>query len=298
MKISVIFSPKKMPPLLQNSFFRCILRRNNTITSPMKVPQGNGIMDIFDDIIRCIKEEASSAGTAFVRRKDLAEFFDEQPRQAPPSRKMPAPVPVQVPIQEEPSVPRTIKCAALPDLSAMNMEQIRQCAMNCTACPLAPTRTNVVFGCGNEQAELMFIGEGPGAEEDAQGIPFVGRAGELLTKMINAMRYQREEVYIANIVKCRPPGNRNPAEEEAEICLPILKRQIELVAPKAIVLLGAVPLKYLMGQTGISRLRGHWLEYNGIQVMPTYHPAYLLRNPAAKADVWKDLQQVMAYLGK
>ena len=144
----------------------------------------------------------------------------------------------------------------------------------------------------------MFIGEAPGAEEDAQGIPFVGKAGELLTKMIRAMKYDRSDVYIANIVKCRPPGNRNPLEEEAEVCLPYLKRQIELVSPKAIVLLGAVPLKFMMGLVKISNYRGTWLEYEGIKVMPTYHPAFLLRNPDAKADVWKDLQQVMAYLGK
>ena len=144
----------------------------------------------------------------------------------------------------------------------------------------------------------MFIGEGPGADEDAQGIPFVGRAGELLTKMIKAMTFDRSEVYIANIVKCRPPENRNPSDEEAEVCIPFLKRQIELVNPKVIVLLGAVPLKYLMGKTGISRMRGTWMEYKGIQVMPTYHPAYLLRNPGAKKDVWQDLQEVMSVLGR
>ena len=168
----------------------------------------------------------------------------------------------------------------------------------CEKCRLCQTRTNVVLGEGDLHAPLMFIGEGPGADEDAQGIPFVGRAGELLTKMIKAMKYDRSEVYIANIVKCRPPENRNPSDDEAAACIPFLKRQIELVQPKAIVLLGAVPVKYLMGKTGITRLRGNWMEYEGIKVMPTYHPAYLLRNPAAKADVWKDLQQVMAYLGK
>ena len=170
--------------------------------------------------------------------------------------------------------------------------------MACRRCALADTRQNVVFGVGVPDAEVLFIGEGPGADEDEQGVPFVGKAGELLTKMIKAMTYDRSEVYIANIVKCRPPENRNPSDDEAEACLPLLKRQIELVNPKAIVLLGAVPLKYLMGKTGITRQRGIWMEYNGIQVMPTYHPAYLLRNPAAKADVWKDLQQVMRYLGK
>ncbi|MBQ9772597.1 MAG: uracil-DNA glycosylase [Lentisphaeria bacterium] len=259
-------------------------------------------MDIFDEIICCMKAEASSTGNVFVRRKDLAEFMNEplasrpvQQQTVPPVAK-PQPPPVAIPETEpEPPMPAM---TALPDLANMGWQELHQCALQCSACPLAPTRKNVVFGCGSQQTELMFIGEGPGADEDEQGVPFVGKAGELLTKMIRAMKYDRSEVYIANIVKCRPPGNRNPSDEEAAICLPILKRQIELVNPKAIVLLGAVPLKYLMGMTGITRQRGKWMEYNGIQVMPTYHPAYLLRNPAAKADVWKDLQQVMAYLGK
>ena len=259
-------------------------------------------MDIFDDIIKCIKEEASSSGNVFVRRKDLAEFMEESAHavavQKPVQPSAPAAIRPLPPPVKTAAVPESPVQTALPDLSSLDFPQLRQCISNCSACPLAPLRTNLVFGCGNESAELMFIEEGPGAEEDAQGIPFVGRAGELLTKMIKAMKYEREEVYIANIVKCRPPGNRNPEDNEAAACLPILKRQIELVAPKAIVLLGAVPLKYLMEQTGISRLRGNWMDYRGIPVMPTYHPAYLLRNPAAKADVWKDLQKVMAFLGK
>ena len=231
-------------------------------------------MDIFDEIIRCMKAEASSTGNVFVRRKDLAEFMNEplasrpvQQHTVPPVAK-PQPPPVAIPETEpEPPMPAM---TALPDLSNMGWQELHQCALQCSACPLAPTRKNVVFGCGSQQTELMFIGEGPGADEDEQGVPFVGKAGELLTKMIRAMKYDRSEVYIANIVKCRPPGNRNPSDEEAAICLPILKRQIELVNPKAIVLLGAVPLKYLMGMTGITRQRGKWMEYNGIQVMPTF----------------------------
>ena len=260
-------------------------------------------MDIFDDIIRCMKEEASASGNVFIRRKDLMEFMGES-SVGTPRNTVPAPKPqtfnasaVSFPEEPVPSAPAAVK-KELPDLSNMNWQELHQCAMQCGACPLASGRTNVVFGCGAESTELMFIGEGPGADEDAQGVPFVGKAGELLTKMIKAMKYDRSEVYIANIVKCRPPGNRNPSDAEAETCIPFLKRQIELVQPKVLVLLGAVPLKYLMGKTGISRLRGTWMEYNGIQVMPTYHPAYLLRNPQAKADVWKDLQQVMSLLGK
>ena len=156
----------------------------------------------------------------------------------------------------------------------------------------------MVFGEGNPHAELMFIGEGPGMDEDKQGRPFVGAAGQLLDKMIIAMQYKREDVYIANIVKCRPPDNRNPEEDEAAQCLPYLKRQIELVSPKVIVVLGAVPLLRLLGKTGIMKLRGQWDEYNGIKVMPTFHPAFLLRSPEAKKDVWRDLQQVMQFLGK
>ena len=180
----------------------------------------------------------------------------------------------------------------------LGWDELEKTCLRCTKCGLCETRHNVAFGVGPRDADVMFIGEGPGEQEDLKGEPFVGAAGHLLDDMLSIIDLVRENCYIANIVKCRPPGNRNPSDEEAAICLPILKRQIELVNPKAIVLLGAVPLKYLMGMTGITRQRGKWMEYNGIQVMPTYHPAYLLRNPAAKADVWKDLQQVMAYLGK
>jgi DNA polymerase len=166
-------------------------------------------------------------------------------------------------------------------------------------CGLGKTRTNMVFADGNPHAELMFIGEGPGADEDATGVPFVGRAGELLSRMIAAMTFDRAtETCIANIVKCRPPGNRNPADDEAAACIPYLKRQIALVNPKVIVLLGAVPLLYLFNLKGIMKLRGLWLEYEGIPVMPTYHPAFLLRNPPAKKDAWADLQAVMAVFGR
>ena len=145
----------------------------------------------------------------------------------------------------------------------------------------------------------MFIGEGPGADEDAQGRPFVGRAGELLTRMITAMGFDRaSEVYIANVVKCRPPGNRTPLPAEAEACIGFLKRQIRLVSPKVIVTLGATPLFHLFQLKGITKLRGNWLDWEGIKVMPTYHPAYLLRDPNKKFDVWRDLQLVMREFGK
>jgi DNA polymerase len=182
----------------------------------------------------------------------------------------------------------------------MDWNGLEAAVMQCRGCRLCETRQNVVFEDGSRQAELLFFGEGPGADEDAQGIPFVGRAGELLTKMIRAMQFSREEVYICNTVKCRPPGNRNPEPDETEACRAFAERQIELVRPKVIVILGAVPLRFLFPQIygGIRSLRGKWLEYKGIRVMPTYHPAYLLRTPSAKADAWKDLQQVMAVFGK
>jgi len=180
----------------------------------------------------------------------------------------------------------------------LDFDQLVEKVRNCRRCRLAPTRTQVVFSDGNPKAELMFIGEGPGADEDAQGIPFVGKAGQLLTKMINAMGFQRSEVYIANIVKCRPPGNRIPEKDEAKECLPYLIRQIELVRPKVLVLLGAVPLKYLFDVTGIVKARGTWLEFRGIKTMPTFHPAFLLREPNQKKFVWEDLQQVMKVFGK
>ena len=184
-----------------------------------------------------------------------------------------------------------------------------ECAA-CRGCSLCKTRHNLVFGVGDEQAEVMFIGEGPGEDEDRQGVPFVGRAGQLLTRMILAMGLDRTAqdaergCYIANIVKCRPPGNRNPEPEEGTACLPYLQRQIELVKPEAIILLGAVPLNFLMNRRGITAARGKWLDYKGIPVMPTFHPAYLLRFErnreqfsAEKRKVWSDLQQVMARLG-
>lgn len=169
---------------------------------------------------------------------------------------------------------------------------------NCNACRLAGTRTNVVFGVGNPNADLMFIGEAPGRDEDLQGEPFVGRAGQLLTDIIKAMKLTRDDVYIANVIKCRPPENRNPEPDELDECRPFLRRQVDLIKPKVIVTLGRFGLQSLTEKGySISAVRGQWLEYNGIKLMPTYHPAYLLRNPAAKKDVWSDMKKVMAELG-
>lgn len=167
----------------------------------------------------------------------------------------------------------------------------------CTRCRLSAGRTNLVFGVGNADARLMFIGEGPGRDEDMQGIPFVGRAGQLLTKIIEAMKMRREDVYIANIVKSRPPQNRAPAPDEVKECLPFLIRQVEIIQPRVIVCLGSIAAQNFLGtEEKISRLRGHLQEWRGIPVMPTYHPAFLLRNPEAKKPVWEDMQKVMELL--
>jgi uracil-DNA glycosylase len=176
--------------------------------------------------------------------------------------------------------------------------QIREDLGECTRCKLHTTRNKIVFGDGSPQAKLVFVGEGPGADEDVQGLPFVGRAGKLLTQMVEAMGLQRRDVYICNVVKCRPPGNRQPEGDEVEACSPFLFRQLDSLKPKVIVCLGATAFQTLLqSNRSISHFRGQWLDFRGYKMLPTYHPAYLLRNPAAKADVWKDLQKVMVELG-
>ena len=178
------------------------------------------------------------------------------------------------------------------------LELIREHLGECTRCRLQKQRNKIVFGTGNPRAELVFVGEGPGHDEDMQGLPFVGRAGKLLTQMIEAMGLAREDVYICNVVKCRPPENRKPEDDEVATCSPYLFRQLDAIAPKAIVCLGATAAQALLKtQDPISRFRGNWFDYRNTKLMATYHPAYLLRNPAAKSEVWKDLQKVMAHLG-
>jgi DNA polymerase len=169
---------------------------------------------------------------------------------------------------------------------------------DCTRCKLHRQRNKIVFGAGNPRAELMFVGEGPGHDEDIKGLPFVGRAGQLLTQMIEAMGLTRDEVYIANVVKCRPPENRTPEKDEVETCMPYLLRQIGAIQPKVIVCLGSVAAQTLLSTNkSISRFRGEWFDFRGARLMATYHPAYLLRNPHAKPEVWADLKKVMAHLG-
>ena len=171
-----------------------------------------------------------------------------------------------------------------------NWEALEQSIQNCKLCN---NRNHIVFGVGNKKAEVMFIGEGPGADEDAQGIPFVGKAGKLMDKALKGVGIKREELYIANIVKCRPPANRVPEADEAEACLNYLRNQVILIRPKIIVLLGSTALKNILGKEyGITSSRGKWIEHKGILYMPTWHPAALLRDEAKKIDFWKDLKQV------
>jgi uracil-DNA glycosylase family 4 len=175
---------------------------------------------------------------------------------------------------------------------------IREDIGDCTRCKLHKLgRTQVVFGVGNPGADLMFVGEAPGADEDEQGIPFIGRAGQLLTKIIEAIELKRDDVYIANIIKCRPPQNRNPEQDEVETCEPFLFRQIEIVKPKVIVALGKYAAQTLLKtDTPISRLRGQVFDYRGAKLIPTFHPAYLLRNPSSKREVWEDMKLVKRLL--
>lgn len=237
------------------------------------------------------------------------------PRPAPPARPpalAPAPAARPAPVITKPvAAPKIAEAPIVTSnrgdkLTAFN--ELQERALVCQKCPnLAASRKNVVFGVGSIDAELMFIGEAPGADEDEQGEPFVGRAGQLLTKIIQTMGLSREQVYIANILKCRPDtpgqnyGNRPPTPEEMERCLPYLHAQIDLIKPKVIVALGATAVDGLFGKVpgvGISKLRGKWREYRGIPVMPTYHPSYLLRpNPNnIKRETWEDMMQVMGRL--
>ena len=179
-----------------------------------------------------------------------------------------------------------------------NLEVVAQAVRECRACKLGGTRTNAVPGEGDPHARIMFVGEGPGADEDTQGRPFVGAAGKLLDKLIISMGLMREDVFIGNVVKCRPPRNRVPDPEEAKACMPYLARQIELIQPDVLVVLGATALKALVDPKAlITRMRGTWLERSGIMVMPTFHPAALLRDPSKKILVWEDMKKVMAFLG-
>ncbi len=220
-----------------------------------------------------------------MRRRDLLRYAAELGWRDPPEPVEPAPAPPG----QGPASPAEARC--LDELAAL--------AETCTLCGLAEGRRHVVFGEGDPSARLMFVGEGPGAEEDRTGRPFVGQAGRLLDAMIVALGLARSQVYIANVVKCRPPGNRNPQETEMAACAPWLERQIELIRPEVIVALGKVAANRLTGTTKpMKALRGRWASHRGIPLLATYHPAYLLRNPRDKRLAWEDLKLVKRRLGE
>ena len=284
--------------------------------------------DLLDATVQRL-EELKSRGTRFVSvSPQTLAALAQAPRPlaattAPvrPAPK-PAPAPPVVPVRAatpsspllhasvsvaEPTFSVPAAPALSPEAKAAAFADLRARALACVKCPhLASSRKHVVFGVGNMDAALMFVGEAPGADEDEQGEPFVGKAGQLLTKIIQTMGLSRETVYIANILKCRPDtpgqsaGNRKPTPEEMQTCIPFLHEQIDLIRPRVIVALGATAVEGLLGKTvGITRLRGNWQTYRGIPLMPTYHPAYLLRNqaPSEKRRVWEDMLAVMEKLG-
>jgi len=192
--------------------------------------------------------------------------------------------------------PQVAEAAPVPG-PAPTLRQVREELGDCRRCKLAGGRTRLVFGEGSPRAELMFIGEGPGEEEDLQGLPFVGAAGQLLNSLLSRLDLKREEVYIANVVKCRPPGNREPEADEVTACLPFLKKQIDALQPRVIVTLGRVATQALLAtQAPLTRIRGRWQRFGKIPVMPTFHPSYLLRFPKERHKTWEDMQQVMEFL--
>lgn len=254
-----------------------------------------------DLIIEEVKDYLRYKGECGERLTELdteavaALFSKSRPAMAHPPAPAPAAAPsapAETSLQAAPSP--SPAPAATPEAPG-TLEGIAKEAAACSACELCKQRTQVVPGQGNPHSpDVMFIGEAPGADEDKQGIAFIGRAGQLLTKMIAAMGYSRDDVFIANICKCRPPGNRTPTPQEMAACIPFLKRQIAIVKPKTIVALGNTAILGLLGTTGITRLRGNWRTFEGCPLMPTYHPAFLLRCPGGKRDCWNDLQAVMA----
>lgn len=260
-----------------------------------------------------VREEYAALVRAVAAHVELERSFGiEAAKVAPPpapAAGRPGPPPAPRPdAAQQPQAPRHVSTMAATDMfgpkehtieipdglsKQEQLDYLAEAIAGCTICPLHQGRTQVVFGAGSPDADLMFIGEAPGRDEDAQGIPFVGRAGQLLTKIIEAIDMTREDVYIANIGKCRPPNNRAPLPDEMAACVPFLHRQIKIIQPKIICLLGATALRGLLDiKEGITRLRGTFVEWRGIQVMPTYHPAYLLRNPAGKRDVWEDIKKI------
>jgi DNA polymerase len=244
------------------------------------------------------KEDVSVPRSAGSRLAALPSLKDRKaaPARSGPLRKAPEALENQAAINmkaEEPATEALVKLEETTD----TIESIRAEIGNCLRCPLHEGRTQVVHTTGNFQAELMFVGEAPGADEDEQGFPFVGRAGQLLTKIIEGMGYKREEVAIGNINRCRPPGNRAPTLPEAHTCRPFLLREIAVIKPKVIVVMGNTALHNLLDtKAGITKVRGEFQDYFGVKVMPTFHPAFLLRDPRKKREVWEDMKKVRDFL--
>jgi DNA polymerase len=248
-------------------------------------------LPLLKKIQKSIKPLPGASGAALAKLRETAT-----------NRRAPTPPPAVAP------APQRVESDSPQPAKKWTFESLREAVLACEKCPhLVRSRTQVVFGVGNPNAELMFVGEAPGADEDEQGEPFVGKAGQLLTKMIQAMGFERSDVFIANVLKCRPDmppgesGNRKPKPAEMGTCLPWLREQIDLIQPRAIVALGATAVEGLLGDTSPMRdLRGRWLEFQGIPVMVTYHPAYLLRNQTIteKRKVWEDMLLVLEKLGK
>ena len=268
--------------------------------------QGVRFVNVSPQSLAALRQTATVASPAPASRLTSRPSISSQPP-AEPARGTAFPIRTSAVPAADPA-PAALSATPLdPVAKAAAMQELRERALVCVKCPnLASSRTGVVFGLGSIDAGLMFVGEAPGAEEDQQGEPFVGAAGQLLTRIIQTMGLSRETVYIANILKCRPDtpgqstGNRKPTAAEMQTCIPYLHSQIDLIHPKALVALGATAIEGLLGASAtISRLRGHWQTYRGIPLMPTFHPAYLLRNQALseKRKVWEDMLKVMEKLG-
>jgi len=253
--------------------------------------------EIIDDTIRAFEEMRRAGVTRVEVSRETLEELGKPPRTIRLESEAPAGPSPEVARREPrpPMVAETATTTTADDLAAIEAR-----AKVCVKCgELSRCRHSVVFGVGSHRAEIMFVGEAPGHDEDMQGVPFVGRAGDLLTKIIAAMGFKREDVYIANVLKCRPPQNRTPLPDEVANCLPYLLSQIELIEPKVIVGLGATAVRSLLDvQLGITKMRGHWYTFRDIPIMPTFHPAYLLRNPPAKKEVWEDMKAVLEKLGR
>jgi uracil-DNA glycosylase family 4 len=258
--------------------------RDLGLTEFYRRPVDPAVLHIPPDLSAAQPEISNAPGLASETGESIPQRESQEDQPIPPRK------PIFVPPQIASAVPSADRASAL--------QLIRDEIGDCTRCALHSGRNKIVFGDGSPSARLMFVGEGPGADEDAQGLPFVGKAGQLLNNMIAAMGLKREEVYIANVVKCRPPGNRTPEPEEANTCSPFLFRQIDVVRPQVLVALGATAATYLLGQRQpLAGLRGRVHAFRGMQLIVTYHPAYLLRDPRQKKEAWADLQIAMRELG-